>query len=313
MAVTWLFLLVGLALIVKGGDWFVEGAVWMARVSGVPPFLIGATVVSLATTMPELMVSLLAAAGGQNQMACGNAVGSVIANTGLILSISLMALPGPVDRRQYLGKGILLLATVGVLLASTRQGELPGWGAAALGGIFFLFMAENIWQARTALGNRPEKSPPPKGGELGKHLFLFLAGAAGLVAGARLLVDSATSLASLLGVSQGVVGATIVALGTSLPELVTTLTAVAKKQASLSAGNILGANIIDNALIRPACGLVSGGALPISLQTRMIDLPFCLVGLWVALVPMLVLGRFSRWQGVLGLGVYLAYLFLLIR
>ena len=146
-----------------------------------------------------------------------------------------------------------------------------------------LFMAENIWQARTALGNRQEKSPPPKGGELGKHLFLFLAGAAGLVAGARLLVDSATSLAALLGVSQGVVGATIVALGTSLPELVTTLTAVARKQASLSAGNILGANIIDNALILPACGLVSGGALPISLQTRMIDLPFCLVDNYVSL------------------------------
>lgn len=313
MILTWAALILGLLLIVKGGDLFVDQAVWMARVSGVPPFLIGATVVSLATTMPEFLVSVMAAFRGQNQMACGNAVGSVIANTSLILSIALLALPGRVSRRQYLAKGLLLIGTVLVLLASTRQGELAGWGSLALLGIFLLFMGENIWQARQALDGRKEKSPPPSGGELGKHLVLFGVGTLGLVAGARLLVGSATRLALLLGVSQGVVAATIVALGTSLPELVTTLTAVAKKQASLSAGNILGANIIDNALILPACGLVSGGALPISLQTRLIDLPFCLVGLGVVLVPMVLLGRFYRWQGALGLGVYLAYLFLLIR
>lgn len=304
---------VGLFFIVKGGDLFVDQAVWMARVSGVPPFLIGATVVSLATTLPEMLVSLMAAAAGQNQMACGNAVGSVIANTGLILSIALIALPGRVPRRQYLAKGILLLGAVGTLLLSTGGGTLPGWGSAALVGIFALFMAENIWQARSALGDQAEKSAPPSGEALAKHLALFGVGAAGLVAGAKLLVGAATQMALLLGVSQGVVAATVVALGTSLPELVTTLTAVAKKQASLSAGNILGANILDTALILPACSLVSGGELPISLQTRLLDLPFCLVGLWVALLPTLILGKFSRWQGILGLGVYLAYLVILIR
>lgn len=310
MGVAVILFLLGLLLIIKGGDWFVDAAGWMAAVSGVPPFLIGATVVSLATTLPELMVSALAAAHGQPDIACGNAVGSVTANTALILSVSILALPVRVPRRQYLAKILLLEATLLVLILFTRQGFLHPIGSFLLAVLFFLFLAENIHSARRA--GAAKKAEPPEG-TLPKNLALFAAGAAAIVWGAHLLVDNAAVLAAGLGVPQAVVAATVVAIGTSLPELVTTVTAILKGQSSLSAGNILGANIIDNALILPVCSLVAGRPLPVGTQAVLFDLPICLMASLVAFLPMLLLGRFCRWQGVMNLGLYAAYLWLLVR
>ena len=279
--------LVGVVLIVKGGDAFVDAAGWMAEVSGIPPFIVGATVVSLATTLPEMLVSVIAAVDGQVDMATGNAIGSVTANTGLILAIAVIAMAGEAKRREYLAKSLLLVAGIAVLLISARGGSLPAAGSLLLGGIFVLFLAENIHSARTAVAGavqtaRPTATPRILAGKLA----LFGLGAAGIVAGAQLLVKSGSALAALLGVPEGVIAVTIVAVGTSLPELVTTLTAILKKQASLSAGNILGANIIDTALILPLCSLASGRELPISPQCLGLDLPFCL-----AVFPLAGLGR----------------------
>lgn len=306
--------LVGVVLIVKGGDAFVDAAGWMAGVSGIPPFLVGATVVSLATTLPELLVSVIAARNGQVEMAAGNAIGSVTANTGLILAIGVIALAGEASRRQYLAKSLLLVSGLGVLLVSARGGCLPVAGSLLLAGVFLLFLAENIHSARAAVAAagqaaRPQVTPRILAG----RLILFCLGAAGIVAGAHLLVTSGSALARLLGVPEGVIAVTIVAVGTSLPELVTTLTAIFKKQAGLSAGNILGANIIDTALILPLCSLAAGRPLPISPQCLALDLPICLAVTLLLLLPALVSQRFARWQGWAGLGVYAAYLFVTVR
>ena len=131
LGVTLLFLL-GLVLMVKGGDSFVEGAEWMARVTGIPPFIVAATVVSIGTTMPELLVSAMAAAQGSGGMALGNAVGSVSCNTGLILGISLLFLPGKVDLRSLREKGFLLIFTLLALLAALLEGGALPPGPAAL-------------------------------------------------------------------------------------------------------------------------------------------------------------------------------------
>ena len=135
---------------------------------------------------------------------------------------------------------------------------------------------------------------------------------AGIVVGARLLVDYGTELARLFGVPESIIGATLVAIGTSLPELVTTLTAIAKKEASMSVGNIIGANVIDLTMILPVCSAVSGGALTIGAQTTMLDMPACLLLCCAAVIPPLAMERFYRWQGVLILGLYAGYVALLV-
>lgn len=139
------------------------------------------------------------------------------------------------------------------------------------------------------------------------NLIKFVVGAIGIVVGARLLVDNGSLLAAYVGVSERVIGVTLVAVGTSLPELVTTVTAVMKKQSSLSLGNILGANILDLTLILPLSALVSGQALPVTLAAAKIDLPVCLLVGLIAVVPALIASKFKRYQGVALIAVYICY------
>ncbi len=344
-----LIFLLGLLLIIKGGDAFVDAASWIAAKSGIPPFIIGATIVSLATTLPELLVSVFATLAGSVDMAVGNAIGSVTANTGLILAISLLALPSNAPRKTFCGKGLLMLATITTLFCATRSGVLHPLGQVVLLVLFLLFLAENLYashQGRAAqaaqAGNsqtplmqaasantpnatstdpyqakraasKPDKPQPntPNAaiqGSYPQHILLFTLGAAGIAAGSQLLVESATELALRLNIPEVVIAVTIVAVGTALPELVTTLTAIAKKEASLSAGNILGANIIDTALILPLCSLLGGGTLAINAQSLAFDIPACLVCIAIAVLPTLYTQKFQRWQGAAMLTVYLAYL-----
>ena len=299
--------LIGIGLIVKGGSLFVDAAVWMARASGLPPFFIGATIVSVATTLPELLVSVFAAAGGSVDLAAGNAVGSVGANTGLILAVSILLLPPQVPRRELLAKGLLFFASCAVLLALCLDGTLTLVEGIILLALFGWFLAENLLGTRKTGTDDRERIPVSRR-DVVKQLLLFGLGATALVLGSDLLVDSGTFLAQALGISQRLIAITMVAIGTSLPELVTTITALVKRHGSLSIGNILGANIIDLTLILPLCALVSGGALPVSSGTANIDLPICLAVATLAVFPALLRRRFTRWQGFCMLALYLGYL-----
>lgn len=307
--------LAGLVLIVKGGDWFLDGAVWMAEASGVPRFLIGATVVSLATTLPELTVSLTGVLRGARDLAVGNAVGSAAANLGLILGIGVLWAPGTAARRQLAPRALLMTAAAVCLAALCRGGELafPGW--LALAAILAAYLAGSIREARRGMEQRRQTMPQGRTvsrRRMVRELGLFALGAGAVALGSRLLVTHGSRLALLLGVPAGVVGSTVVAVGTSLPELVTTLTAVARRETALSVGNIVGANIIDLALILPACAAVSGGSLLIGPQTTGLDLPACLALCAAAVAPPLLTGRFHRWQGAALLGLYAGYLRLLL-
>lgn len=306
-----LFLL-GIVLIVKGGDFFVDAASWIAEISGIPKLIVGATIVSLATTLPEILVSIMAAAKGSVDMSIGNAVGSVTANIGLIMGISLVCIPAVIRRRDYAAKSALMLTAAGVIVVAGFMGEVNQVLALLLLLIFATFLWENVSSARAAIKTQPAESRPPRptGKEVGINAAKFLLGAAGIVLGANLLVDNGSELARMVGISERIIGVTLVAVGTSLPELVTTLTAVAKKQASLSVGNIIGANIIDLALILPLCSVVSGKALPISQAFARFDLPACLLVGAIALLPTMVTKKFARWQGVTLLVVYATYMVL---
>ena len=307
-----LLFLLGLVLIVKGGDWFLDGAVWMAEVSGIPRFIIGATIVSVATTLPELTVSVTGVLEGEVDLAVGNAVGSVTANLGLILGISLLCMPSPVDRRQFTWKAVLMLCGASLLTILCRFGSLPLRPSLLLFAVFGLYLASNLRDAKQSMSRRREGGPAPKRGQTVKKLALFAAGLAGIIVGSQLLIDYGSALALLLGVPSSIIGVTLVAVGTSLPELVTTLTAIAKKEAAMSVGNIIGANVIDLTMILPICSAVSGGALTIGAQTTALDLPACLLICCVAVIPPLVTERFYRWQGIVMLGLYAGYVVLLV-
>lgn len=295
----------GLILIIKGGNFFVDAASWMAEVSGIPHFVIGATVVSLATTLPELIVSCLGAARGSNAIAIGNAVGSVTANTGLIMAISVICIPAAVKRSQYAVKSLLLLLVSVILYISSLGKSFSLIGSIALLIIFVISIYESIKTGREESAQTEKRAFTKK--EIPINIAKFIIGAAGIVVGADFLVSSATEIAALSGVSEAVISATIVAVGTSLPELVTTVTAVIKKQSSLSVGNILGANLIDLAIILPICSIVSGGQLTACAQNIFLDIPVCILLLCIAVIPMLLRGKFTRTQGILLLVLYIAY------
>ncbi len=299
----------GLALIIKGGDLFVDGASWIATASGIPKFIVGATVVSLATTLPELIVSCIGAANGTDAgvaLATGNAIGSVTANTGLILSLGILFMPGVVSRRQFAPKAALLVLAVGFLWALSYGGRLTLPESIVLFIVFLLFIAENIAEGAKSKDMPAREKATAK--DAAVNIAKFLLGVIGIVLGSNFLVDSGTIIAAELGVPDRVIGLTMVAIGTSLPELVTAISAIVKKEASLSVGNILGANIIDTTLILPLCSAIKGGSLPVERSTFLLDMPFCLAVTLVALLPTVISKRLCRWQGVVMLAAYAGYL-----
>ena len=339
-----LLLAIGIVMIVKGGDFFVDAASWIAEVSGLPQLLIGATIVSVATTRPELIVSIIATAKGSVEIAVGNAVGSVVANLGLIMAISLFFMPGKVDRKQYWFKSTILLVAVLNLFLSCYGGAIDadtglhtlsvGMGLVVFE-LFIVFVAENVLTAlramkhpitadstgatveMTAGGNAGEEEEEHEPAKKDKksiiiNILKFIGGAVGIVGGADLLVRYGQKLALLAGVPEGVIAVTLVAIGTSLPELVTTITAIIKKKSSISVGNIIGANILDMTMILPICAMVSGGALIVPRETLLLDIPFCLGLSAIAVIPMLITKKFHRWQGIALFAVYAAYIALRI-
>ena len=280
--------LIGLYLTIKGGDWFVDSASWFAEATGIPKFVVGATVVSFATTLPELLVSVRAAMNGSAQLAIGNAVGSVTANTTLIMGVSLVAMAGVISRKSFSLRGGLFLAAVVGLTVLSLSGALPVWSAYILWAIFIVFMVSNVIDGKKGSGSDTIDSYERK--ELPAKILFFVLGTASIVFGAEFLVSSGKTIASGIGISETIIGFTVIALGTSLPELVTTLTAIRKKENSLSVGNIIGANIIDTTLILPLCAVINGEALPVEKINLVFDFPVCIAACSVAVIPTIIQG-----------------------
>lgn len=310
MAVAAGLFIVGLVLIIKGGDWFVDSAAWFAEATGIPKFVVGATVVSFATTLPELLVSVRAAMNGSAQLAIGNAVGSVTANTTLIMGVSLVAMAGLVNRKEFAFKGGLFLASTVGLTVLSLGGWLPTWSAFILWAIFLAFMISNVMEGKKNATIESNESFDKK--EVPSKILWFVIGTASIVFGAEFLVSSGKTLASGIGISETIIGFTVIALGTSLPELVTTLTAIRKKESSLSVGNIIGANIIDTTLILPLCAVINGKALPVDRVNLVFDFPVCIAACAVAVVPTIIQGKFKKWQGFALLAIYAFYMLFLV-
>lgn len=304
---------IGLLLICKGGDWFVESASKIAEAFGIPKYIVGATIVSLATTMPEILVSLSAAWKGSMAMAAGNAVGSVSANTGIILGISLICMPVTIDKKEYVIKNLLYIGCVLLLIMTFFDRNFDKLDSIFMLGGGFLFMALNIKGGMEKRMRMEKQKQKMEGAEFFTCLFFFLLGSACIAVGAELLIDSSCGIARMFHIPEEIISVTLVAMGTSLPEFITTVAAIVKGESSLSVGNIVGANIIDVAFILPICALFTGRNLPLAEQMASMDAPVCLILAVTALVPMLIRGRIKRVDGVITMGIYILYFIMVTK
>ncbi len=303
------FFTIGLYLTMRGGDGFVDAAAQLAEESGAPRFVVGATLMSVCTTLPELMVSVLATMRGASALAVGNAVGSATCNTGLILGMSALLAPAAFRVREARSKGGLMIAAAILLGCFLEDRTMQPGEALGLLAVLFAFLAVNL---QSAAGETAESVPVQHGkGRAALWIHFFLGGMA-VVLGARLMVDHGVILARMLGIPESIIGLTLVALGTSLPELMTALAAIRRREGALSVGNIVGANVLDLALVLPACTAAGGGVLSVAPEVFLRDLPFTVVLMGIAMLPPMFSGRMRRVQGILLLGVYGWYLFCLV-
>ena len=222
------------------------------------------------------------------------------------MGISLVCIPAVVKRREFAFKGILMALCCALLWLFSRNGNLGFWESVIMLLLFAVFMTENTLAAKNNISSSGKNEVDKK--DLWKNIFFFVVGITGIVAGSQLLVDNGSEIARMFGISEGIISVTIIAIGTSLPELVTTITAISKKQSSLSVGNIIGANIIDLSVILPLCSLVSKGGVPVEVQTYAVDIPVCLGIILMAVIPPLLFRKLFRSQGILMLLSYIVYI-----
>ena len=311
MLVSVLLFLLGFVLLIKGGDWFVDAAASIAHRFHMPELLIGATVVSIGTTLPEVMVSAQGALAGSGSIAFGNAIGSVICNTALISAITIVAKPAAVDRKTLiLPSAAFFIAAAFYCFNAYAFHSFSRLSGIVLLAMFVLYMIVTVMQMK----RHPESAQQEEDAEgqiettLSHDIVMLIVGAAVIAVGARLLVDNAQIIAAALGVPESVIALTLVALGTSLPELVTAITSLMKGCGALSLGNIIGANLFNLVLVSGTAVTISPFDLSTASATSLtVDIPLMLGVMAVMTVPALVRGKLSRWQGVLLLLSYAAY------
>jgi len=313
-----IFFAIGLVLLIKGGDWFVDGATGIAKRFKLPDIVVGATVVSIGTTLPEVMVSTTGALAGSGAMAYGNAIGSIICNTALIAAISIAVNPGPVNVKSMKMPVIFFFASSAIYcLAAYILGTFPRWMGFLM---LSVFIAYTILTVRNGLRN-PDAASEEEEEEGGKprtlwmELLLLVVGAAVIAVGADLLVEHGQIIALELGVPETVVALLFVALGTSLPELVTTITSLKKGRGSLGIGNVIGANVFNLVLVSGVAVSLAPFDVPCENEflntglnlSLVFEIPVMLGVMLLMTVPALCKKKLSRWQGILLLCLYAAF------
>lgn len=391
---------IGLFLLIKGGDWFVDGSTGIAHRFHIPEILIGATVVSIGTTLPEVMVSFTAALQGGGETAYGNAIGSIICNTALIAALTVAIKPSGADRKSLRFPVIFFFGAAVFYAAIAYAARYFDWwvGLILLGG-FLTYMTVQVIQAlrsrepkeeiTTDLVNdvlddpvEDEKQSPygdflwfilvgaslivaqivhvinvlTSGGELGvlpeeitfgalmntyyivgiagvlllgigiikllsknrieiinSNVIYMFFGAAVIAIGATALVDNGQVIAKAMNVPEAVIALTFIAIGTSLPELVTAVTALLKGHSALSLGNIIGANIFNLVLVSGAAISVGGFPIPEGKSlfnmplSLVVDLPLVFIAMGILTIPTIIRGKLARWQGITLLVLYAAF------
>ncbi|MBE6941568.1 MAG: calcium/sodium antiporter [Ruminococcaceae bacterium] len=308
---------VGVVLLIKGGDWFVDSAVGIAKKFKVPEIIIGATVVSIGTTLPEVMVSVTAAINNNGAIAYGNAIGSIICNTALIAALTIAIRPAPVDKKAIATPILFFFVSAAIyMIAAYIFGRFDRWLGIVMLLVFGAYMAMTIYKGFKNPVQHEEEEENAPSGSLVRDLIVLVISAALIAIGADMLEGSSVSLATMAGIPTEVVGVTVVALCTSLPELVTAVTALAKGHGALSLGNIIGANIFNLVLVSGAAVTISPFVIPEGSKlfgfntSQLIEIPLMVAVMALMTLPTLFKGKLRRWQGITLLCIYVAFVVL---
>lgn len=311
---------VGLILLVKGGDWFVDSASAIAKRLHVPEIIIGATVVSIGTTLPEVMVSTTAALNQNGAIAYGNAIGSIICNTALIAALTIAIRPAPVNKKAIRMPVLFFFISAAIyLVAAYGFGSFDRWLGIVMLIVFVLYMILTVRQGfKNPVAPEPQEAEAEqeKKGNMLTDILLLVVSAALIAFGADMLEGSSVSLALMAGIPTEVVGVTVVALCTSLPELVTAITALAKGHGALSLGNIIGANIFNLVLVSGVAVTLSPFAVPqgstiFGANTSFVlELPVMVAVMALMTLPAVFKKKLFRWQGVTLLCIYAVFVVL---
>ena len=310
--------IVGLIFLIKGGDWFVDGATGIAHRFHVPELLIGATVVSIGTTLPEVMVSATSAVSGHGEIAYGNAIGSIICNVCLIAALTIAIRPSATDKKTLkLPVIFFFLAAIFYSATAYISGHFSRFTGLVLLVMFGAYIGISVYQIKhhpgeAAVSEEAEVSDEGSSSLL-KDVILLVIGAALIAVGANLLVDNGTIIARELGVPESVIALTFVALGTSLPELVTAITSLTKGHGALSLGNVIGANLFNLVLVTGVSATLSPFDIPVSKtiaglnSSLVVDIPVMLFVMAFLTFPAIKREKLSRAQGIVLLVIYAAF------
>lgn len=316
---TFVYLIAGLVLLVAGAEVLVRGAAKLAAQFGIPPLIIGLTVVAFGTSAPETAVSVQAALNGSGDLAIGNVVGSNIANVLLILGMTALVAPLIVSRQLIRLDVPIMIGASLLTFGLAWDGSLSRLDGALLFAGVLTYTGFLIYSARKDKGGDDDEfakefgldeTPKPYAWVI--NLGLIIAGLVLLVAGSNFLVEGAVTLARALGISELVIGLTVVAIGTSLPELATSILAAIKGERDIAVGNIVGSNIFNLLCVLGLASLVSPAAISVSPNALAFDFPV-MIAVAVACLPIFFTGyRINRWEGLLFLAYYVAYTLYLI-
>ena len=312
----------GFILLIKGGDWFVDAATGIAKRFHLPELLIGATVVSIGTTLPEVMTSAMGAMSGAGSIAYGNAIGSIICNTALIAAITIAIKPGKANKKTLIFPVVFFFSVAAFYAFNAYVFKGFGrWAGYVLLAAFVVYMIVNVInmkknpeEVEIEEVEAEEAESDEKKGNMLKDLLFLVIGAAVIAVGAYLLVESATDIAHQLGVPESVIGLTVVAIGTSLPELVTAITSLVKGHGSLSLGNIIGANIFNIVLVSGVSIVINPFSIPLTSllfgqnASLVFDLPIVFLVMGLMTIPTILQGKLKRWQGISLIAIYIAFM-----
>lgn len=304
---TYLLLILGMALMIKGADWFVDGSASIAYQFRIPTIIVGLTIVSLGTSLPELSVSVTASLAGSNELALSNVIGSNLFNTIVVVGCSAIMKPFLIDRKIVSRDFLFNIAITAILLLSVFNHEL-NW---INGLIFLIFLVVYLLvlikssKESEAINEEEEKKILP----LPKSILWIALGVSGIIVGGNLVVDSATYIARLWGMSETLVGLTIVSIGTSLPELVTSVVAAKKGESGLSLGNALGSNIMNISFILGVASLSSPISVTFFNRIDVILLFVIAIGFYLMVKQN---EKMTRSRGILFLVIYILYMIYII-
>lgn len=308
MIIVTILFIIGFILISKGADFFINSTVEIGRKTNISELILGATIVSFATTLPELTVSLFASIDNHTTMSLGNAVGSIICNTGLILGMVVLISPFNTDRKTFASKSTILLVSIIALIILGLDGAITKID----GGILLIILGVYMYTNYKSVLNNANKNYLyyclTQQNEMStvKIVVYFFVGLAMMIVGSRLLVDNGVKIAEFIGIPQGIISLTVIALGTSLPELVSSITAVRKKHHEICVGNVLGANILNIISVISISSIPN--EIPILSQSIRVDYPFMIILVLTLIIPTIIKNKLYRIQGILMLGTYITYL-----